>query len=132
MEFQEAITACFKKYATFTGRATRAEYWWFQLFMSAVQAVSIALVISAYTISGTLGTLAVLFWLLFSLAAIIPCLSVTVRRLHDRGFSGWWLLPATIIITLLPISAIAWLIIMSLPSGPSNKYGDVPCMADSF
>ena len=71
MGFVDAIKTCFSKYATFSGRATRSEYWWFLLFymiISIIPLVQIAV-----------------------LALIIPQLAVSWRRLHDIGKSGLWL-----------------------------------------
>jgi uncharacterized membrane protein YhaH (DUF805 family) len=67
-----------RKYATFSGRARRAEYWWFYLFTLIVSFVSSIVFAPLYII--------------FSLAVIIPSLAVGVRRLHDTNRSGWWLL----------------------------------------
>lgn len=74
--FGEAIASAFKKYATFTGRARRSEYWWFQLF---------ALLMSLLSLIPILG------WII-TVAMILPSLAIEVRRLHDIGRSGWWLL----------------------------------------
>jgi len=79
---------CFKKYADFSGRARRKEFWMFFLFY-----FIFALVLSI--IDGLLGwgfadgTFGILY-MLFVLAALLPYLAVTVRRLHDTGRSGWW------------------------------------------
>ena len=78
--FGESIGRGFRNYITFSGRATRAEYWWFFLF---VQAVSLA---SVVPIVGWIISL------LGSLALIIPQISISVRRLHDIGKTGWWVL----------------------------------------
>ena len=67
MGFGESIKTCFNKYATFSGRASRSEFWWFQL----------AFFLSFFTIIG-------------GLILLLPNMSVTVRRLHDVGKSGWW------------------------------------------
>ena len=67
--FGEAISVCFKKYATFKGRARRSEYWWWQLF---------CFILSIATCG--IGYIVVL----------IPNIAVTFRRLHDVGRSGWW------------------------------------------
>ena len=80
VEFGESIGRGFRNYITFSGRATRAEYWWFFLF---VQAVSLA---SVVPIVGWIISL------LGSLALIIPQISISVRRLHDIGKTGWWVL----------------------------------------
>ena len=73
MTFGESIKTCFSKYATFEGRASRSEFWWFFLL----------------TCVG--GYIPVVGWL-FALASIIPYLAVSVRRLHDTGHCGWWCL----------------------------------------
>jgi uncharacterized membrane protein YhaH (DUF805 family) len=92
--FQEAIAACFTKYADFTGRASRPEYWWFFLFLClAGTAISI--------VSEELGSL-------FYLATALPFFAVGARRLHETQRSGWlqffWCLPVigwTILIVFL-------------------------------
>jgi uncharacterized membrane protein YhaH (DUF805 family) len=72
-----------RKYATFSGRARRAEYWWFYLF-------TILLSIATSIVDAVIGFPAVN--ILATLAIIIPSLAVGVRRLHDTNRSGWWLL----------------------------------------
>jgi uncharacterized membrane protein YhaH (DUF805 family) len=78
MEMQEAFVTCVKKYAVFSGRATRSEYWWFTL-------CQVLIVIGMSIVSENLGGLAML-------VLLMPALSVSARRLHDLGRSGWWLL----------------------------------------
>ena len=91
-----------KRYADFSGRATRAEFWWFMLFVVILYVVlSFVFVgsISGLASSGTDPTAAMLgmfgaagiFMVLFWLAILIPTLAVQTRRLHDTGRSGWWL-----------------------------------------
>lgn len=81
---------CFKNYAKFSGRARRSEFWFFQLFNFII---SIAISTAAQTFSWVTDSWAVLgFSCLYSFAVIVPSLAVTVRRLHDTGRSGWWLL----------------------------------------
>ena len=86
MGFGEAVRTCFQKYAVFRGRATRSEYWFWQLFWLVVFVGCVFLsTISNSSFGGTLFGL-------FILGAFIPSLSVLVRRLHDTGKSGWWVL----------------------------------------
>jgi uncharacterized membrane protein YhaH (DUF805 family) len=79
-----------ERYADFTGRAPRAEYWWFFLaliiFYIVVNIIESILGINRM-VFGVYGPLAVLLWL----ATIVPSLAVGVRRLHDTNRSGWWL-----------------------------------------
>ena len=120
MGFMDALTTVFRnKYATFSGRASRSEYWWSYL--------GIAVISMALQIIGSLNeSLGLLFGLvafagLFTL--LIPTLSVNVRRLHDTGKSGWMLL-----IILIPcIGFILWLVWM-IEDGHAhaNAYGPVP------
>jgi uncharacterized membrane protein YhaH (DUF805 family) len=92
MSFQEAIRVCFSKYADFSGRATRSEYWWFFLF---TVLVSIALSMISPLISG-----------LFSLGTLLPSIAAAARRLHDTGRSGWWQL-----IVLVPLVGLIVIIV---------------------
>jgi uncharacterized membrane protein YhaH (DUF805 family) len=78
MNFFEAIGSCLGKYATFEGRASRAEFWWFALFMLIVE-VATALV------SQKVGIVA-------QLVLLLPNLAVSVRRIHDTDHSGWFVL----------------------------------------
>ena len=87
--FLEAVKTCFSKYVTFSGRASRSEFWWFALFCGVIAAVLGALDDATRTVSGdTPGALSVVF----SLATLLPWLAVTSRRYHDAGWRFWWYL----------------------------------------
>lgn len=111
------------KYAVFSGRARRKEYWFFALFNTII---SIAL-LSLDTLLGTFNpeTGVSLLCGIYSLAVLIPSLAVSVRRLHDTDRSGWWLL-----IALIPlIGALVLLVFFILDSHPGeNNYGPNPKM----
>ncbi|HVB01258.1 MAG TPA: DUF805 domain-containing protein [Acidimicrobiales bacterium] len=77
MNMGDAITTCFKKYASFAGRASRREYWYFFLFYFIVEIFTSRM--------GVLG-------LLVDLGIWIPLAAAAVRRLHDAGKSGWWVI----------------------------------------
>jgi uncharacterized membrane protein YhaH (DUF805 family) len=84
MTFTTAVRTCLAKYATFSGRARRSEYWWFQAFVLLVSFVGVALVFLLRSeVPGYL-------LLVVMLGLVVPSISVTVRRLHDTGRSGWW------------------------------------------
>ena len=104
-----------KKYAVFSGRARRKEYWMFVL----INIIVALLLAGAAAVAKPLAIL----YLLYSLAVTIPGLAVSVRRLHDTGHSGWWLL-----ICFLPlVGAIALLVFMVLDSeAGDNEYGPNP------
>jgi uncharacterized membrane protein YhaH (DUF805 family) len=110
-----------KKYAVFSGRARRMEYWMFVLF-NIIIIVVLALI---DYLTGTFSPRAGVGLLggLYSLAVLIPSIAVTVRRLHDTGRTGWWIL-----IGLIPvIGNIVLLIFMVLDSEPgANEYGPNP------
>ncbi len=100
--FGEAIKICFQKFFDFTGRARRSEYWWFTLFQILVS-------IPCAFMDGLLDV-AVGFSFLNTVASIVlffPSLTVSFRRLHDIGRSGWWLGAAMIlfIIGLIVLAA---------------------------
>lgn len=103
MNMKEAvISVVFKKYATFNGRASRSEYWWFTL--ASILASYCAMVLDNilgifYDIQSADGYINGIF----GLVLLIPSIAVSVRRLHDRGRSGWWLLIAITIIGLIPL-----------------------------
>ena len=80
-----AVKAGFRQYARFSGRATRAEFWWWALFIAVVQ---IALVIIAIIIGGDVGIGLGALFILFGLATLLPTLAAISRRLHDTGMSG--------------------------------------------
>ncbi|MEJ2544990.1 MAG: DUF805 domain-containing protein [Calditrichaceae bacterium] len=110
-----------KKYAVFSGRARRKEYWMFVLF-------NIIFLIVAAILDNILGTAIEgvgygLFYFLYSLAVLIPALAVAVRRLHDTGKSGWMIL-----IVLIPIVGAIWLLVLMILEGNAgeNKYGPSP------
>ena len=86
MEFGEAIKVCWKKYFDFTGRARRSEYWWFvlfQMFVSIPCAILDGMLQAAVGLSFING--------IASLLLFIPSMTVSFRRLHDIGRSGWWM-----------------------------------------
>jgi uncharacterized membrane protein YhaH (DUF805 family) len=123
MGFGGAIATCFRKYVDFTGRARRAEYWWFILFYCLlIGALSVAdlMMLSARTGGSVLSGLA-------SLALFLPSLAVAVRRLHDTDRTGWWVL-----IGLVPL--IGWIIYLVFmcqrgTEGP-NRFGADPLGPD--
>ena len=78
-----AISACLNKYAVFTGRATRSEYWYFVLFLIIVAILSNFIsILMGSDLAGLI--IQVIFW--------IPSLSVSIRRMHDVNKSGWFIL----------------------------------------
>ena len=110
-----------KKYAVFSGRARRMEYWMFILFNIII---TVVLALIDY-LTGTFSPRAGIGLLggLYALAVLIPSLAVTVRRLHDTDRTGWWIL-----IGLIPvIGGIVLLIFMLLDSqSDANRYGPNP------
>ncbi len=103
-----------KKYAVFSGRARRKEYWMFFLF-------NIIIFIALGVIEGITGINSVLT-LCYMLAILLPGLAVSVRRLHDTGKSGWWLL-----IGIVPLIGIVILVFLVQDSqAGDNQYGPNP------
>lgn len=86
MTIADAVTAGFRGYFDFAGRAGRSEFWYFVLFYTVV-----CLVLTLIDIA-LLGEDGILFSGIFALVMLIPSISVTVRRLHDIDRSGWWTL----------------------------------------
>ena len=115
MDMQKSIKICFKKYANFNGRASRSEYWWFQLFYIIVAFVAVIFDAMYIDNSQTMGPLE----LVTTLALLLPALAVTARRLHDVGRSGWWMLIFITVIGMIPL--LIWYI--SVGTKSKNKYG---------
>ena len=101
MSFGEAIKSVFSKYATFSGRARRSEFWYFYLFY--------ILVAFGLTFLSIRIPVAKYLYILFGLGVFLPYTAVTVRRLHDIGKSGWILLIFMVVIFL--ISMLMFLLI---------------------
>ncbi len=126
MSFGQAVSSVFSKYATFSGRARRSEYWYWVLFVI-LATIVLTLVdrligweipgATAYG-SNNIGWLT----LLFALATIIPGIAVTIRRLHDTGRSGWWWLLSLV----CGIGGIIVFIFCLMDSTPDNEYGPNP------
>ena len=110
-----------KKYAVFSGRARRMEYWYFALFNLLISIGLSFVDIMTGTLSPEIGI--GLLSGLYTLAVLIPSIAVSVRRLHDTDRSGWWLL-----LLLIPlIGVIVILVFMVLDSNPeTNEYGPNP------
>ena len=119
MGFTDAVRICLQKYADFSGRGRRSEYWYFFLFNLLVGiAASILDAILGTDFDSGSGLIAVVT----SLALLLPGLAAGVRRLHDTSRSGWWIL-----IGLIPI--IGWIILIVFyvqDSHPDNQYGPNP------
>ncbi|ANU13872.1 Integral membrane protein [Planococcus halocryophilus Or1] len=110
----------FKKTLDFKSRSRRKEYWMFILFTSIISIVlSIIEIALSLEIAPNLGLLSTIFTLII----LIPSLSVTVRRLHDIGRTGWWLL-----LSFIPILGWIALFVFTLldSESGSNKYGSNP------
>jgi uncharacterized membrane protein YhaH (DUF805 family) len=121
MNFAQSVKTCFKKYFTFSGRASRSEYWNFYSFILLFNFI----ILMSLFFSG-------IFWVIstviFGIFTFIPSLSVQARRLHDINRSGWWALPFIILsiifsgVALLPLLP---LLIWSAKKGSleENRFG---------
>jgi len=139
LSFGQAIGEVFSKYGVFRGRATRSEYWWWQLFsflvfwLPAVGAVVISIVAGAMeSASGAdvdgwyaLGGLLMVLGAITGLALLVPNLAVAVRRLHDMDLSGW-----VYLIVLIPsVGGVILFVMFLMPSKPHpNQYGLPPAL----
>ncbi len=150
MSFMEAVKTCFSKYATFTGRARRSEFWWFYLavgipswilsailqYTSAAKQAIVDEAMQKLLTGGDVSALEaqeatyaninlilIILMVVWGLATLIPMLAAMVRRLHDTGKSGHmlWLILVCFIGGLIPL-------IMCIPDGQPgpNQYGESP------
>ena len=112
MTFNESVSTCLKKYFVFEGRASRSEYWWFQLIVS-----------PSYFISTILENEIGYFFLWITLFTLIPAISAGVRRLHDTNRSGFFLL-----LSFIPFIGGLVLLFFLVPEGTKgkNRFGSDP------
>ena len=116
MSFASSIKICFSKYAVFSGRASRSEYWWFALFLFIAGIVTsiIDVMIMGYS-SENFGPINAIF----SVITFLPGLAVGARRLHDIDKSGWWQLLVFTIIGIILL--VIWF--ATAGGNKKNKYG---------
>ena len=113
-----------ENYANFKGRARRTEYWMFSLFFFLFAILGGFVIGVLYGIGGEVpGAIAVLLFVIWYLAHLVPSLAVTVRRLHDTGKSGWFLL-----INLIPYIGGLIVFVFTVIEGDNgdNEYGPDP------
>jgi len=122
-----------KKYAEFSGRARRTEYWMFTLFHVLVSIVLAVIGVVGIAVSQDNPSNAILFYIpavIYALAALIPSLAVTTRRLHDTGKSGWLLLLVFVPLVNL-VAGIVIFVFCCMDSQPGpNQYGPNPKFPD--
>lgn len=124
----EDMFAPLKKYAQFSGRARRKEYWLFQLVVCAVLgSIGLAGGVLLAATPPEAEAVALIPIVVVALAMFLPTYAVGVRRLHDTGRSGWWML-----VGLVPFIGGVWqLILMVLPGDEgANMYGPDPRRTD--
>ena len=128
MTFSESVKTCLgQKYACFSGRASRSEYWWFQLFIIIVNfigyAIGITLIKDPIEVLHTLFDGGQIVEGIIGLLVLIPMWSVLFRRLHDINKSGW-----NCLWHIIPLIGTIVLLIFVLRKGDDNEnqYGPVP------
>jgi uncharacterized membrane protein YhaH (DUF805 family) len=111
MNFIESIQTCYKKFFDFSGRASKSEYWWFQLYNAVIYVLTFVFQ----------GDLTLLFSILV-IANIIPTYAAAVRRIHDSDKSGWMVL-----ISIIPLIGL-YVIVLLLQDGSKgkNRFGAKP------
>ena len=112
MTFTDSVSTCLKKYFVFEGRASRSEYWWFQLIVT-----------PSYFISTFIENEVSYIFLGITLFTLIPAISAGVRRLHDTNRSGFFLL-----ISFIPFIGGLILLFFLIPEGTKgkNRFGPNP------
>jgi len=120
-----AIDKAFKNYLNFSGRSNRSEFWYFFLFI--IIGNFLTNLIDTYIIGYHPEEMGIVTGIFF-LATVIPQLSLTFRRLHDTGKSGWWFLLSFTIIGLIPL--LVWWCTTGDPK--KNRYGNIPKVLSDF
>ena len=111
MNFVESIQTCYKKFFDFSGRASKSEYWWFQLYNAIIYVLTFVFQ----------GDLVLLFSILI-IVNLIPVYAVGVRRIHDSDKSGW-----LVLISLIPLIGL-YIFVLLLQDGSKgkNRFGAKP------
>ena len=111
MNFVESIQTCYKKFFDFSGRASKSEYWWFQLYNAIIYVLTFVFQ----------GDLVLLFSILI-IVNLIPVYAVGVRRIHDSDKSGW-----LVLISLIPLIGL-YIFVLLLQNGSKgkNRFGAKP------
>ena len=123
MNMKDAVISVLVNWKSFDGRASRSEFWYFGL-ASGLLAFIIGFVEVAAGIVDIENAGAGILSFVFSLAVLVPSISVTTRRLHDRGMSGWWQLSYVTIIGIFVV-----LVLCALPAkDDENKWGRNPLL----
>ena len=124
MSFGQSIKTCFGKYIDWKGRASRSEFWYFQLFLFILY--FIAFQIDSVVLGTELGQTGPVY-IICILGTMLPSLCAQIRRLHDVDRSGWWCLLPLTCIGIIPL--LIWE--ASKGTSGSNQYGDDP-LAESI
>ena len=127
MTIQESVKTCIRKYADFSGRATRAEYWWWVLATTIVSFMISGVDTFIRSVAG--WEIYSPFQSLFGLAILLPGLAVTCRRLHDIGKTGWWQLVwyAIGFLGVIPlIVGVIIFVVSGFPTLATGKWTPVP------
>lgn len=141
MGFGAAISSGFRNYVGFSGRATRSEFWWWQLFVFIVGAIiniidNVAHLhiggggTTDFTINGTVYPFVSqgipLLATLWTIAIFLPSMAMTMRRFHDAGHSGWWWLWTILLNFACCAGFVIWIVFALQRSQGDNKYGPAP------
>ncbi|WP_250450327.1 DUF805 domain-containing protein [Caballeronia sp. ATUFL_M2_KS44] len=119
MNFSQAIRSAFSKYATFDGRARRAEYWYYNLLIALL---NIGIVLLGVSGGEHMTGLVIGLQVIIGLGTFLPSLAVCARRLHDTDRSGWWMF-----VSLIPVVGLILLVwVCTRGTLGSNRFGDDP------
>ena len=111
MNFTDSIQTCYKKFFDFSGRASKSEYWWFQLYQLIIYILSFIFQ----------SDLALLFSILV-IANLLPLYAAAVRRIHDSNKSGWFVL-----LSFIPIIGLyVFVLLVQDGSKGKNRFGPKP------
>lgn len=126
---KQAVERFFKKYATFSGRASRSEYWWWALvsfivgmIINIITSTGMTTTTSGAATVGPSAVVGIILAVVWGLATIVPSLALLARRLHDVNLSAW-----LILVVLVPfLGGLALLVMTILPSNPAGQRFDQP------
>ncbi len=129
MTFLDSIKTCLKKTLTISGRASRSEFWWFQLSFFVIGIIA-ALLIVAVGVGSTLASLISIIFAIYIIVASIASFTAGIRRLHDTNRSGWlvllfWILACIPFVDI--ISMIVYIVFLCQKgTDGDNRFGAQP------
>ena len=129
MTFLDSVNTCLKKTLTISGRASRSEFWWFQLSFFVIGLI-VGLIVAALGADSTLASIIGIIFALYVIVGSIASFTAGIRRLHDTTSSGWLVLGFWLLGMIPVVNFISWIVyivfICQAGTPGDNRFGPQP------